>query len=295
MAPNSPPPPRQATCRCIRSRRGRRRHPRHQGNPRRPRRQSHHPDRRHPERHLQLHPDRNAGAWPGIRRRSSPTRRNWVTPKPTRPSTSTASTPRTNLAILAALAFGRPVAFWTRFMAEGIRRTIRPRHRLRHGTRLPHRKLLGIASHTECRRSKPASTRCMVLQSAPIRARVDGVFQRRWWPRATSLAASCWKEEAPAPVQLPRPWSRTSIATSPADPRRPRSGRRRRVTRPPPPSVPMSAAFPCPYYIRLMVVDRPGVIRADASPPLCATTASPRESMLQRGRSPGRGGAEWCW
>ena len=44
-----------------------------------------------------------------------------------------------------------------------------------------------------------------------------------------------------------------------------------------------------PYYLRLMVVDRPGVI-ADVTAALRDAGVS-LESMLQRGRSAGRGGA----
>jgi homoserine dehydrogenase len=50
------------------------------------------------------------------------------------------------------------------------------------------------------------------------------------------------------------------------------------------PSVPMSAHVG-PYYLRLMVVDRPGVI-ADVTAVLRDQGVS-LESMLQRGRSPG--------
>ena len=50
------------------------------------------------------------------------------------------------------------------------------------------------------------------------------------------------------------------------------------------PSVPMSAHFGA-YYLRLMVVDRPGVI-ADVTAVLRDLGVS-LESMLQRGRSPG--------
>jgi len=50
------------------------------------------------------------------------------------------------------------------------------------------------------------------------------------------------------------------------------------------PSVPMSAHVG-PYYLRLMVVDRPGVI-ADVTAALRDHGIS-LESMLQRGRSPG--------
>jgi homoserine dehydrogenase len=50
------------------------------------------------------------------------------------------------------------------------------------------------------------------------------------------------------------------------------------------PSVPMSAHVGC-YYLRLMVVDRPGVI-ADVTAVLRDQGVS-LESMLQRGRAPG--------
>jgi homoserine dehydrogenase len=50
------------------------------------------------------------------------------------------------------------------------------------------------------------------------------------------------------------------------------------------PSVPMSAHVG-PYYLRLMVVDRPGVI-ADVTAVLRDLHVS-LESMLQRGRAPG--------
>jgi homoserine dehydrogenase len=50
------------------------------------------------------------------------------------------------------------------------------------------------------------------------------------------------------------------------------------------PSVPISAHIGC-YYLRLMVVDRPGVI-ADVTAVLRDLGVS-LESMLQRGRSPG--------
>ena len=54
------------------------------------------PRRRHPERHLQLHPHRDARARARVRRRAGRGAERSATPRPTRPSTSTASTPRTS-------------------------------------------------------------------------------------------------------------------------------------------------------------------------------------------------------
>ena len=54
------------------------------------------PDRRrHPQRHLQLHPDRDGGDRPLLRRGARRGPGAWATPRPTRPPTSAASTPRT--------------------------------------------------------------------------------------------------------------------------------------------------------------------------------------------------------
>jgi homoserine dehydrogenase len=181
------------------------------------------------------------------------------------------------LAILAALAFGRPVAFDAVYV-EGIRRI--SALDIAFATELGYRiKLLGIASHSEAgieTRVHP----CMVPQSAPI-ARVDGVFNAvvaegdfvgrvmlegrgaGAGPTASAVVADLidLARNRATPV-----WGAAADALSGA------------------PSVPMSAHVG-PYYIRLMVVDRPGVI-ADVTAILRDNGVS-LESMLQRGRSPG--------
>ena len=181
------------------------------------------------------------------------------------------------LAILAALAFGRPVAFDAVYV-EGIRRI--SALDIVFASELGYRiKLLGIASQSEAgieTRVHP----CMVPQSAPI-ARVDGVFNAvvaegdfvgrvmlegrgaGAGPTASAVVADLidLARNRATPV-----WGAAAEALSAA------------------PSVPMSAHFG-PYYIRLMVVDRPGVI-ADVTAALRDHGIS-LESMLQRGRSPG--------
>ena len=181
------------------------------------------------------------------------------------------------LAILAALAFGRPVAFDAVYV-EGIRRV--SALDIGFATELGYRiKLLGIASQTEAgieTRVHP----CMVPQTAPI-ARVDGVFNAvvaegdfagrvmlegrgaGAGPTASAIAAVLidLARDRYTPV-----WGAAAEALSAM------------------PSVPMSAHVG-PYYMRLMVVDRPGVI-ADVTAVLRDQGVS-LESMLQRGRSPG--------
>jgi len=181
------------------------------------------------------------------------------------------------LAILAALAFGRPVAFDSVYV-EGIRRI--SALDIGFATELGYRiKLLGIARQTD----QGIETRvhpCMVPQLAPI-ARVDGVFNAvvaegnfvgrvmlegrgaGEGPTASAVVADL--------IDLARGrvtpvWGASGSALSTA------------------PSVPMSAHVGA-YYLRLMVVDRPGVI-ADVTAVLRDEGIS-LESMLQRGRSPG--------
>ncbi|MSO91534.1 MAG: homoserine dehydrogenase [Acetobacteraceae bacterium] len=181
------------------------------------------------------------------------------------------------LSILAALAFGRPVAFKDVYV-EGIRAV--SALDIAFANELGYRiKLLGIARQTKAgieARVHP----CMVPQSAPI-ARVDGVFNAvvaegdfvgrimlegrgaGEGPTASALVADLIDiaRGRNAPV-----WGAASGALSHA------------------PSVPMDAHHGC-YYLRLMVVDRPGVI-ADVTAVLRDLGIS-LESMLQRGRSPG--------
>ena len=181
------------------------------------------------------------------------------------------------LSILAALAFGRPVAFDS-VHVEGIRRI--SALDIGFATELGYRiKLLGIARQTD----QGIETRvhpCMVPSSAPI-ARVDGVFNAvvaegnfvgrvmlegrgaGEGPTASAMVADLIDL---ARGRLTPVWGAAGSALSSA------------------PSVPMSAHVG-PYYLRLMVVDRPGVI-ADVTAVLRDEGIS-LESMLQRGRSPG--------
>jgi homoserine dehydrogenase len=181
------------------------------------------------------------------------------------------------LAILAALAFGRPVAF-DQVYVEGIRRV--SALDIAFATELGYRiKLLGIARQTEAgieTRVHP----CMVPQTAPI-AGVDGVFNAvvaegdfvgrvmlegrgaGAGPTASAIVADLIDiaRDRMTPV-----WGASAASLSTA------------------PSVPMSNHVGA-YYLRLMVVDRPGVI-ADVTAILRDIGVS-LESMLQRGRSPG--------
>ena len=108
------------------------------------------------------------------------------------------------LAILAALAFGRPVAF-DAVHVEGIRAV--SALDIAFATELGYRiKLLGIARHVAAgieARVHP----CMV----PRRRRSRGwtACSTPWWRRATSSAASCWKAAAQARDRPRRPWSPT--------------------------------------------------------------------------------------
>jgi homoserine dehydrogenase len=181
------------------------------------------------------------------------------------------------LAILAALAFGRPVAF-DAVHVEGIRRI--SALDIAFAGELGYRiKLLGIARQTDGgieARVHP----CMVPAAAPI-ARVDGVFNAvvaegdfvgrvmlegrgaGAGPTASAVVADLIDI---ARNRLTPVWGAAFDALSNA------------------PSVPMSMHLG-PYYLRLMVVDRPGVI-ADVTAVLRDLGVS-LESMLQRGRSPG--------
>jgi homoserine dehydrogenase len=185
------------------------------------------------------------------------------------------------LAILAALAFGRPVAF-DAVHVEGIRSI--SALDIAFAGELGYRiKLLGIARQNEGGPEGGISARvhpCMVPQSAPI-ARVDGVFNAvvaegdfvgrvmlegrgaGAGPTASAVVADLIDiaRNRHTPV-----WGAASAELSNA------------------PSVPMSAHIGA-YYLRLMVVDRPGVI-ADV-PAVLRDQGVSLESMLQRGRSPG--------
>jgi len=181
------------------------------------------------------------------------------------------------LAILAALAFGRPVAF-DAVHVEGIRGV--SALDIAFAADLGYRiKLLGIAKQSEAgidARVHP----CMVPAAAPI-GLVDGVFnavvaegdfvgrvmlQGRGagaGPTASAVVADLVDVARGRTIPV---WGAASGALSSA------------------PSVPIEAHVGA-YYLRLMVVDRPGVI-ADVTAALRDAGVS-LESMLQRGRSPG--------
>jgi homoserine dehydrogenase len=181
------------------------------------------------------------------------------------------------LAILAALAFGRPVAFESVFV-EGIRRVCALD--IAFAGELGYRiKLLGIARSTEAgieTRVHP----CMVPQAAPI-ARVDGVFNAvvaegdfvgRVMLEGRGAGAGPTASAVVADLVDIARGRRTPVWGV-------GMGDLSKL-----PSVPMEAHMGA-YYLRLMVVDRPGVI-ADVTAVLRDHGIS-LESMLQRGRSPG--------
>lgn len=181
------------------------------------------------------------------------------------------------LAILAALAFGRPVAF-DAVHVEGIRAV--SALDIAFAAELGYRiKLLGIARQTEAGIAARVHP-CMVPHNAPI-ARVDGVFNAvvaegdfvgrvmlegrgaGAGPTASAVVADLIDI---ARGRVTPVWGAGSGALSNA------------------PSVSMDSHVGA-YYLRLMVVDRPGVI-ADVTAALRDAGVS-LESMLQRGRAPG--------
>jgi homoserine dehydrogenase len=181
------------------------------------------------------------------------------------------------LAILAALAFGRPVDF-AAVHVEGIRNV--SALDIAFAKELGYRiKLLGIARRTEAGIESRVHP-CMVPENSPL-ARVDGVYNAvvaegdfvgrvmlegrgaGAGPTASAVVADLIDvaRGRAAPV-----WG-ANVAGLAATP-----------------SVPMSA-YVGAYYLRLMVVDRPGVI-ADVAGALRDSGVS-LESMLQHGRAPG--------
>ncbi len=181
------------------------------------------------------------------------------------------------LAILAALAFNRPVDF-AAVHIEGIRGV--SALDIAFATELGYRiKLLGIARRTEAGIESRVHP-CMVPQAAPI-ARVDGVlnavvaegdFVGRVMLEGRGAGAGPTASAVVADlIDLARGratpvWGAESAMLADL------------------PAVPMSAHVGA-YYLRLMVVDRPGVI-ADVTAALRDAGVS-LESMLQRGRAPG--------
>ncbi len=181
------------------------------------------------------------------------------------------------LAILAALAFGRPVAFADVYV-EGIRRI--SALDIAFAGELGYRiKLLGIARQSDGGISARVHP-CMVPASAPL-ARVDGVtnaivaegdFVGRVVLEGPGAGAGPTASAVVADLidlargRLTPVWGAAASELSASA------------------SVPMQRHSGC-YYLRLMVVDRPGVI-ADVTAVLRDQGVS-LESMLQRGRAPG--------
>jgi homoserine dehydrogenase len=179
------------------------------------------------------------------------------------------------LAILAAIAFGQPVAFDAVYV-EGIRRI--SALDMGFAEELGYRiKLLGIARRVAAgieARVHP----CLVPHDAPI-ARVDGVFNAvviegdqagrvmlegrgaGAGPTASAVVADLIDIARGRTTPV---WGSTPLPAAPA--------------------LPMSAHVGA-YYLRLMVVDKPGVI-ADVTAALRDGGVS-LESMLQHGRNPG--------
>ncbi len=179
------------------------------------------------------------------------------------------------LAILAALAFNRPVDF-AAVHVEGIRGVSATD--IAFANELGYRiKLLGIARRTADGIESRVHP-CMVPLSSPI-ARVDGVFNAvvaegdfvgrvmlegrgaGAGPTASAVVADLIDIARGRAAPL---WGASTLSELP--------------------NVPMEAHHGA-YYLRLMVVDRPGVI-ADVTAALRDSGVS-LESMLQRGRAPG--------
>jgi homoserine dehydrogenase len=181
------------------------------------------------------------------------------------------------LAILAALAFGRAVRF-DDVHIEGIRNVTALD--IAFARELGYRiKLLGIARRTETGIESRVHP-CLVPENSPL-ARVDGVYNAivaegdfvgrimlegrgaGAGPTASAVVADLIDiaRGRGAPV-----WGAASAALSAA------------------PAVPM-ADYVGAYFLRLMVLDRPGVI-ADVAGALRDSGVS-LESMLQHGRAPG--------
>jgi homoserine dehydrogenase len=181
------------------------------------------------------------------------------------------------LAILAALAFGRPINF-ADVHVEGIRTisALDQSFARELGYRI---KLLGIARQTEAGIESRVHP-CMIPEGAPL-ARVDGVYNAVVVEGDFSGRVMLEGRGAGAGPTA------SSVVSDLIDLARGRAtpvwgAHSRHLTQAP--SVPI-AAHTGAYYLRLMVVDRPGVI-ADVTCALRDAGVS-LESMLQHGRSPG--------
>ena len=188
------------------------------------------------------------------------------------------------LAILTGLAFGCEVDFGA-VHVEGIRGI--SAMDMQYAEELGYRiKLLGIAERRDggvVQRVHP----CMIATGTPL-AHVDGVFnavaaQGDFVDRIVAEGAR--RRRRPRP---PRPWSPTS-STLARGARLPvfgvPAGRLVKL-----PTLPMDDHLGA-YYLRLMVVDRPGVIASIAA--VLRDEEISVEALLQRGPRARRGGAPW--
>ncbi|MGC8475237.1 MAG: homoserine dehydrogenase [Acetobacteraceae bacterium] len=178
------------------------------------------------------------------------------------------------LAILAALAFGRPVAFEA-VHVEGIRRVSALDIAL--AGELGYRiKLLGIARASAAGVSARVHP-CLLPRTAPL-ARVDGVFNAVVIEGDTVGRVMLEGRGAGAGPTA------SAVVADLIDLARGRATPVWGGALAEAPLVAMTEHIGC-YYLRLMVVDRPGVI-ADVTAVLRDHGVS-LESMLQRGRAPG--------
>ena len=146
---------------ALRGRRGRRRagHPRAPGVARRRPRRAHPRDR---QRHHELHPHRDGARRDVLRRRARRARRSSATPRPTRPTTSPAATPRPRWRSSPGWRSRRPSTS-TRSTYEGIEHITRRGRRLRARSRARPE----ADRHRRARRRRHLASACTRRSSIP--------------------------------------------------------------------------------------------------------------------------------
>jgi homoserine dehydrogenase len=188
------------------------------------------------------------------------------------------------LAILAAVAFGGPVDFKS-VHVEGIRHVsaldIEFAEEL--GFRI---KLLGLARQTAQGLEQPRP--CLHGAAQRRRSRMSRASSTRWWSRATSPAASCWKAAAPAPSRRPPPSSPTSSTSRMSAAAAPSLHAVHGLATEAQARGADGAAHAAPITCGSWWSTGPGVI-ADIAGGACATKKVSMEQMIQRGRAAGRG------
>ena len=231
---------------------------------------------RHPQRHLQLHPDHDArdrprvrrragrGAAAGLRRGRSELRRRRHRRRAQAGDAdrrSPSAPGRFRRACISRASATSPP--WTSQFAEEL------------GYRI---KLLGLARETRARHR--AARASLHGAARPRRSRRSRACSTPWWSRATSSARRCsqGRGAGAGPTASAVVADLVDIARGRDDAGLRRAGR---------PAAPTSRSRRWQrtqggYYMRLMVLDRPGVI-ADVSARLRDQRVS-LESMLQRGR-----------